>query len=228
MQPTPALLNQLEQVLSPQNNCVGAGSIFGHGLTLLVSTDDASLATQRPQSTFTAAHILPRCPRHLLELSVFPGGTPSPPHPTTHTPAFTLPTPGLCRAMVRNEELQLVTALCWGGCRRLPGGHLACPWPASPRTDCSLCSQQCAKSKYQHGAVADRATPRGWWRQGGGQCLQAGLLQPHASEQAHTVQEKAWEDPSDKQMKVGGNIFCINFTALMVRKCRATAAGGRQ
>lgn len=82
MQPTPVLLNQLEQVLSPQNNRVRAGSLFGHGLTLLVSTDATCLATQSPQSTFTAARILPTCPRHLLELSAFPGGTPSPAHPT--------------------------------------------------------------------------------------------------------------------------------------------------
>lgn len=166
MQPPPALLNQLEQVPSPQNNCVGAGSIFGHGLTLLVSTDATCLATQRPQSSFTAAHILPPCPRHLLELSAFPGGTPSP--PPQHTPAFALPMPGLCRATVGNEELQLVTALCLGGRRRLPRVHLACPWPASPRTDCSSCSQQCSKSQHRHGAVAERMTPRGGQRQGGG------------------------------------------------------------
>lgn len=51
-------------------------------------------------------------------------------------------------------------------------------------------------------------------------------MQQRATEQAHTAQEKGWETPSDKQMKVGGNIFGINCTALMVRKHRATVAGG--
>lgn len=109
-------------VQSPQNNCVGAGSIFGHGLILLVSTDATSLTTQRPQSTFTAAHILPSCPWHFLGLRIFPGGIPNPQGKPPE-----LPKPGLCIATVSNKELQLITALS--------------PWAAAPRTDCSSCSQ---------------------------------------------------------------------------------------
>lgn len=40
-------------VLSPHNNCVGAASPFGCGLTLLVSMDVTCLANQRPRG---AAH----------------------------------------------------------------------------------------------------------------------------------------------------------------------------
>lgn len=62
--------------------------------------------------------------------------------------------------------------------------------------------------------MAERVSPRGCGGQGRGQCLPP-LLWPHASDPARTVQEKAWENPSDKQMKMGRNTFSCNCTAVM-------------
>lgn len=139
MQPTPALLSQLEQVLSPQNNCAGAGSVFKHDLTSLASTDATCFGHPEASEHF---HSSPHPPSPVHGTSWSSAlCSPIPSHPTTLTPAFALPTPGLCRGMVSDEEHQLLTALCPGGCRRMPRVHLACPQPTSPRTNCSLCSQ---------------------------------------------------------------------------------------
>lgn len=77
MQPTLTSFSEPEQVLSPQNNYVGAGSICQHYLSLLVSTDATCLATQKlrvlSQPTSPPPYL-----GHLLELSQ---GAP-PAHPT--------------------------------------------------------------------------------------------------------------------------------------------------